>query len=104
MIISDTIFLSLAHPQLRPMTYHHKIMCGCSICNTSKYFQESLYALRQKQLRIMKNKADNSRGRERYELTQAYTSYADYPFQNDETCHPRCKNVEDYVICTPTND
>ena len=38
-IISDTMLRSLVPPQLRPMTDHHKMMCGCSICNTSKYFQ-----------------------------------------------------------------
>ena len=37
-IISDTMLHSLAHPQLRPMIDHHKMMCGCAICNTSKYF------------------------------------------------------------------
>ena len=47
-IISDTMLRSLAPPQLRPMTYHHKIMCGCAICNTSKYFQLSLNAWRRK--------------------------------------------------------
>ena len=40
-IISDTMIRSLAPPQLRPMIDHHKIICGCYICNTSKYFQES---------------------------------------------------------------
>ena len=40
-IISDTILHSLAPPQLRPMTDNHKIMCGCAICNTSKYMQGS---------------------------------------------------------------
>ena len=39
-IISDTMISSLAPPQLHPMKYHHKMMCGCAICNTSKYFQE----------------------------------------------------------------
>ena len=63
-IISDTILCYLAPPQLRPMTDHHIMMCGCAICNTSKYFQESLNAWRRKQLKIMKDKADNSRGRE----------------------------------------
>ena len=43
-IISDTMLCSLAPTQLRPMAYHHKMMCGCAICNTSKYFQESLNA------------------------------------------------------------
>ena len=43
-IISETMFCSLAPPQLRTMTDHHKMMCGCAICNTSKYFQESLNA------------------------------------------------------------
>ena len=80
MIISDTMLRSLAHPQLRPMTYNHKIICGCAICNTSKYFRESLNLWRRKQLKIMKNKADNSRGKEKSDLTQAYKSYADYSF------------------------
>ena len=62
-IISDTILCSLAPPQLRPMTDNHKMMCGCAIVNTSKYMQESLNAWRRKQLKIMKNKAENSRGR-----------------------------------------
>ena len=34
MVISDTIIRSLAPPQLRPMTDHQKMMCGCAICNT----------------------------------------------------------------------
>ena len=37
-IISYTMLLSLAPPQLRPITDHHKIIFGCAICNTSKYF------------------------------------------------------------------
>ena len=43
-IISDTMLRSLAPSQLRPMTNNHKMMCGCAICNTSKYMQESLNA------------------------------------------------------------
>ena len=41
-IISDTMLCSLVPHQLRPMIDHHKMMCGCFICNTSKYVQESL--------------------------------------------------------------
>ena len=103
-IISDTMLRSLAPPQLCPMTDNHKMMCGCAICNTSKYMQESLNAWHQKQLKIMKDKAENSREREKGELTQAYKSYADYVFPKKETRHPRCKNAADYVLCTPTND
>ena len=55
-IIGDTMLCSLAPPQLRPMTDHHKMICGCAICNTSKYIQESLNAWRRKQLKIMKYK------------------------------------------------
>ena len=80
------------------------MMCGCAICNTSKYFQESLNAWQRKQLKIMKNKADNSSGREKDELNQAYKSYADCAFPNNQTFHPCCKNVAYYVLCTPTND
>ena len=63
---------SLAPPELCPMTYNHKMMCGCAIFNTSKYMQESLNAWRRKQLKIMKDKANNLRGRGKGELTQAY--------------------------------
>ena len=38
-IISDAMLLSLSPTQLHPMTDNHKIMCGCAICNTSKYMQ-----------------------------------------------------------------
>ena len=41
-IISDTMLRSLAPPQLRTMIDNHKMMCGCAVCNTSKYFQEWL--------------------------------------------------------------
>ena len=62
----------------------------CAICSTSKYMQESLNAWSRKQLKIMKDKADNSYGRGKDELTQAYKSYADYAFPDKQTCHPRC--------------
>ena len=53
---------------------------------------------------IMKDKADNSCGGVKDELTQAYKSYADYAFPNDETCHPQCENAADSILCKPTND
>ena len=43
-IISDAMICSLAPPQLRPITAHQKMMCGCAFCNTSNYFQQSLNA------------------------------------------------------------
>ena len=52
----------------------------------------------------MKDKADHLHGRKKYELTQAYKSYAEYAFPKKETRHPPCKNAADYVLCTPTND
>ena len=42
--------------------------------------------------------------KEKYELTEAYKSYADYAFRNNETRHPRCEDAVDSVLCTPTND
>ena len=54
-------------------------------------------------IKIMKDKVDNSRGREKDELNQAEKSYADYAFTNDETCHPHFKNAVDSVLCSPTN-
>ena len=83
LIISDTM-LRLAPPQLRPMTDNHKMIFGCAICNTSKYMLESLNAWRQKQLKIMKDKVDNSRGKGKYELTQSYKLYADYAFPGNK--------------------
>ena len=55
-------------------------------------------------IKIMKDKVDNSRGREKKELTQDYKSCADYGFPNDETLHPHCENAADSVLCTTTND
>ena len=52
----------------------------------------------------MKDKANNSRGREKYELTQAYKSYADFAFSNNENRHPRCEKAADSVLFTPIND
>ena len=103
-IFSDTMLCSLATPQLRPMTDNQKMMCSCAIFNISKHMQESLNAWRLKQLKIMKEKADNSRGRGKDELTQAYKSYADHAFPEKQTRDPHCKNAADSVLCTPTND
>ena len=50
-IISDTMLRSLSPTQLHPMADNHKIMCGCAICITSKYMQESLNAWRRKKLK-----------------------------------------------------
>ena len=55
-IISDTMLRYLAPPQLHTMTYYHKMMCACDICNTSKYFQESLNSSRRKKLKSLKIK------------------------------------------------
>ena len=52
----------------------------------------------------MKDKSENSRGRGKDELTQAYKSYADYAFPEKQTRHPRWKNAADSFLCTPTND
>ena len=52
----------------------------------------------------MKDKADNSRGRGKYELTQAYKLYAEYAFPEIETHHPRCENAAESVLCSLTND
>ena len=66
--------------------------------------QESLNAWRRKQLKFMKEKSENSRGRGKYELTQAYKSYADYEFPEKQTRHPHCENAADSVLFIPTND
>ena len=60
-IIIDTMLHYLAPPQILIMKDHQKMMCGCDICNTSKYFQESLNSWRRKRLKIAKDKADNSK-------------------------------------------
>ena len=52
----------------------------------------------------MKDKAENSRGRVKDELTHAYKSYVDYAFPEKQTRHPRCENSADSILCTPTND
>ena len=58
----DTMIRSLAPPQLRPMTYHQKLMYVCTICKISKYVQELLNAWWRKQSKTIKYKAYNSSG------------------------------------------
>ena len=50
-IISDTMIRSLSPPQLRPMADTKKMTCGCAICTTSKYIQESLNTWRRKKIK-----------------------------------------------------
>ena len=52
----------------------------------------------------MKDRAENLCGSGKYELTQAYKSYADYAFLEKQTRLPLCENAADSVLCTPTND
>ena len=52
----------------------------------------------------MKDKSENLLGKKKGELTQAYKSYADHAFPKKETCHPRCNNAADSVLCAPAND
>ena len=51
LIISDTMLCSLSPPQLRTMADNHKTICGCAICNTSKYSQKLLNAWQRKKLK-----------------------------------------------------
>ena len=37
--ISDTMLRYIAPPKLHPIIDHRNMLCGCAICNTSKYFQ-----------------------------------------------------------------
>ena len=61
-IIIYTMLRYLAPLQLLPIIDIQRIMYDC---NTSKYFQELLNLWRRKQLKIMKDKADNICGREK---------------------------------------
>jgi hypothetical protein len=77
-IISDTMLRSLVPPELRPMTDSHKIMCGCTTCNTSKYLQTSLNAWRRKHMKHMEAQSNASRSRAKATLLEAYTKYAEF--------------------------
>ena len=103
-IISYTVLRSLSPPQLRPITDHCKMMCGCAICNTSKYFQESLNPWWRGKLKTMKDKADNSLGNKNMNQLKLTNHMLTTHFQNNENRHPRCENAADYVLCTLTND
>eukprot|EP00978_Attheya_sp_CCMP212_P017892 scaffold48234_cov60-Attheya_sp.AAC.6 len=103
-IISDTMLRSLVPPELRPIPDHHKIMCGCTICNTSKYLQTSLNVWRHKHMKHMEIQANVSRSRSKATLLEAYTTYADFVFPNNEPLHPRCENAADSVLCGPTTE
>ena len=101
-IISDTMLRSLVPPELRPMTDSHKIMCGCTTCNTSKYLQTSLNAWRRKHMKHMEAQAHASRSRAKASLIEDYEQYSQFVFPENEARHPRCEDAADSVLCAPT--
>eukprot|EP00978_Attheya_sp_CCMP212_P028595 scaffold99190_cov42-Attheya_sp.AAC.2 len=103
-IISDTMLRSLVPPELRPMTDSHKIMCGCTTCNTSKYLQTSLNAWRRKHMKHMEAQSNASRSRAKATLLEAYTNYAEFVFPDNEPRHPRCEDAADSVVCAPITE
>ena len=45
-IISDSTLRSLLPPQLKQMSAHYKIMCGCECCISAKSIHSSLLSCR----------------------------------------------------------
>eukprot|EP00978_Attheya_sp_CCMP212_P037520 scaffold177762_cov62-Attheya_sp.AAC.1 len=52
----------------------------------------------------MEVQANASRSRSKATLLEAYTSYADFVFPDNEPRHPRCENAADSVLCAPTTE
>ena len=50
-IISDSTLRSLLPPQLKQMSAHYKIMCGCECCISAKMIHSSLLSWRDRYLK-----------------------------------------------------
>ena len=59
-IISDSTLRSLLPPQLKHMSARYKVMCGCECCISAKIIHSSLLSWRDRYLKKLKDKIQNS--------------------------------------------
>ena len=62
-IISDYTLRSLLSTQLKKMSARYKVMCGCECCISAKSIHSSLLSWRDKYLKKLKDKSQNSQSR-----------------------------------------
>ena len=75
-IISDSTLRSLLSPQLKQMSARYKIMCGCECCISAKSIHSSLLSWRDRYLKKLKDKSQNSQIRRSGEKSHhIYTTY-----------------------------
>ena len=58
-IISDSTLRSLLPPQVKQMSAHYKIMCGCECCISAKSIHSSLLSWRDRYLKKLKDQSQN---------------------------------------------
>ena len=75
-IISDSKLRLLLPPQLKHMSARYKIMCGCECCIYAKSIHSSLLSWRDRYLKRLKDKSQNSQSRRSGEKAHhIYTKY-----------------------------
>ena len=62
-IISDSTLRSLFPPQLKQMSAHYKVMCGCECCISAESINSSFLYWRDRYLKKLKDKIQNYQSR-----------------------------------------
>ena len=105
-IISYYTLRSLLPPQLKQMSAHYNIMCGCECCIYAKSIHSSLLSWRDRYLKKLKDKSQNSQSRRSGEKSHhIYETYKNTGIPHGRHIYTKSSDMENDTMCTcPQSD
>ena len=93
-IISDSTLRLLLPPQLKQMSARYKIMCGCECCIYDKSIHSSLLSWRDRYLKKLKDKSQNTQSRRSGEKARhIYTTYKNTVMPHGSHIHAKASDM-----------
>ena len=100
-IISDSTLRSLLPPQLKQMSARYKIMCGCECFIYAKSIHSSLLYWRDRYLKKLKDKSQNSQSRRSGEKAHhIYTTFKNTVMPHASHIYAKASYIENATMCT----
>ena len=100
-IISDSTLRSLLPPQLKQMSARYKIMCGCECCISAKIIHSSLLYWRDRYLKKIKYKNQNTQSRKSVEKAHhIYETYKNIVMLYGRHTYYKAHDMENATMCT----
>ena len=92
--------------QLKQMSAHYKIMCGCESCISVKIIHSSLLSWRDRYLKKLKDKSQNSQSRRSSEKAHhIYETYKNTVMPHECHIYAKASNMANDTMCTyPQSD